>query len=107
MTKVKRFGALLFALGVFAASVAPAALGDPPGPGDKQCRGATGTTTRTAHRRPTRKRHTLQVRAAPTGGFRFLADPTQLLEWAGRFSPPGPSLKGLSFQVTARGDTFA
>ena len=38
MTRVKRFGALLFALGVFAASVAPTALGDPPGPGDKQCR---------------------------------------------------------------------
>lgn len=42
MTKVKRWGAVLFAMLVFAATVAPTALADPPGPGDKQCRGATG-----------------------------------------------------------------
>src|SRR5215204_2524966 len=40
MTKVKRFGALLFAVFTLAAAVAPAALGDAPGPGDKpQCAG--------------------------------------------------------------------
>jgi hypothetical protein len=40
MTKVKRSGALLFAVFTLAAAVAPAALGDAPGPGDKpQCAG--------------------------------------------------------------------
>jgi hypothetical protein len=42
MTRAKRLGALLFAACLLAVSVAPAALADPPGPGDKQCRGATG-----------------------------------------------------------------
>jgi hypothetical protein len=40
MTKMKRLGAMLFAVCAFAAAVAPAALGDAPGPGDKpQCAG--------------------------------------------------------------------
>ncbi len=42
MTRVKRLGALLFAACVFAVAVAPSAVADPTGPGDKQCRGATG-----------------------------------------------------------------
>jgi hypothetical protein len=42
MTKVKRFGVMLFAVLTLAASVAPSALGAAPGPGDKQCRGETG-----------------------------------------------------------------
>jgi hypothetical protein len=40
MSKLKRLGALLFAVFTLAAAVAPAALGDAPGPGDKpQCAG--------------------------------------------------------------------
>jgi len=42
MGKVKRLGALLFPVCVFVASVAPAAFGAAPGPGDQQCRGETG-----------------------------------------------------------------
>jgi hypothetical protein len=38
MSKVKRVGALLFAAAVLVATVAPAAVGAAPGPGDRQCR---------------------------------------------------------------------
>jgi hypothetical protein len=42
MVRMKRTLALLFALCVLVVTVAPMAFGAAPGPGDKQCRGATG-----------------------------------------------------------------